>query len=65
MVVTVEISMYPFVEDFRDSIKEFIRKLELPRGAEICMVISAGKRDPNGIYGAQIRFAPSLFLFEV
>ena len=43
-----------------------VRKLlELPRGAEICMVISAGKRDPNGIYGAQIRFAPSLFLFEV
>ena len=27
MVTTVEISMYPFVENFRDLIKEFIDKL--------------------------------------
>jgi|TARA_B110000495_G_scaffold167807_1_gene154459 uncharacterized protein YqgV (UPF0045/DUF77 family) len=27
MVITVEISMYPFQEKFRDSIKDFIRKL--------------------------------------
>ena len=27
MVITVEISMYPFLEKFRDSIKDFIRKL--------------------------------------
>jgi len=43
-----------------------VRKLlKLPRGAEICMVISAGKRDAAGIYGEQMRFDPSLFLFEV
>lgn len=39
--------------------------LGLPRGAEICMVISAGKRAANGIYGKQIRFDRSLFVFEV
>ncbi len=43
-----------------------IRKLlELPRAAEVCMVISAGKRAENGIYGRQIRFDRSLFVFEV
>ncbi len=43
-----------------------IRKLlGLPRGAEVCMVISAGKRAENGIYGKQIRFDPSMFVFEV
>ena len=43
-----------------------VRKLlKLPRTAEICMVISAGKRAENGIYGQQVRFDPSLFLFEV
>lgn len=39
--------------------------LNLPRAAEVCMVISAGKRAPNGIYGPQFRFDKSLFLFEV
>jgi nitroreductase len=39
--------------------------LRLPRSAEVCMVISAGKRAENGIYGPQLRFDPSLFLFEV
>ena len=43
-----------------------IRKLlKLPRAAEICMVISAGKRAANGIYGRQLRFDKSLFVFEV
>lgn len=43
-----------------------IRKLlGLPRAAEICMVVSAGKRADNGIYGKQLRFDNSLFLFEV
>jgi nitroreductase len=43
-----------------------IRKLlQLPRGAEICMVVSAGKRAANGIYGPQLRFDKRLFLFEV
>lgn len=42
-----------------------IRKLlRLPRRAEICMVISAGKRAGNGVYGKQIRLDDSLFLFE-
>lgn len=43
-----------------------IRKLlRLPRAAEVCMVVAAGKRAENGIYGKQIRFDPSLFVFEV
>jgi nitroreductase len=43
-----------------------IRKLlKLPRAAEICMVVSAGKRAENGIYGQQIRFDKSLSVFEV
>ena len=45
--------------------KRIRRLLGLPRGAEICMVISAGKRADNGIYGHQIRFDKSLFVFEV
>ena len=43
-----------------------IRKLlKLPRSAEVSMVISAGKRATNGIYGRQVRFDKSLFVFEV
>lgn len=43
-----------------------VRKLfGLPRRAEICMVISAGKRADDRVYGKQIRFDSSLFLFEV
>lgn len=42
-----------------------VRKLlGLPRAAEICMVISAGKRAAKGVYGKQIRFDHSLFLHE-
>ena len=41
------------------------RLVNLPRGAEVCMIIAAGKRAPNGIYGEQIRFDKSLFVFEV
>lgn len=41
------------------------RLLALPRKAEICMVISAGKRASNGVYGKQVRFDDSLFVFEV
>ena len=29
--------------------------LNLPRKAQICMVIGAGKRDKKGVYGKQIR----------
>jgi nitroreductase len=41
------------------------RLLKLPRRAEICMVISAGRRAKRGIYGSRIRFDHSLFLHEV
>ncbi len=41
------------------------RLLKLPRAAEICMVISAGKRAEHGIYGPQLRFDKSQFVFEV
>ena len=39
--------------------------LEIPRTAEVCMVISAGKRAKHGIYDKQFRCDSSLFLFEV
>ena len=39
--------------------------LGLPRAAEVCMVISAGKRAEHGIYAKQFRFDESLFVFEV
>ncbi len=45
--------------------KRVKKLLQLPRGAEVCMVISAGKRAGNGVYGPQIRFDKSLFLFEI
>ena len=38
--------------------------LNLPRDARIVMVISAGQRAPNGVYGPQIRFDDSLFIKE-
>jgi nitroreductase len=39
--------------------------LGLPKAAEVCMVISAGKRSEQGIYDKQFRLDPSLFVFEV
>jgi len=39
--------------------------LGLPRSAEVCMVVSAGKRAENGIYDKQFRLDQSLFVFEV
>lgn len=42
-----------------------VRKiLGLPSDAIVVMVISAGKRAPNGIYGPRIRFDDSLFIKE-
>jgi nitroreductase len=38
--------------------------LRLGGSSTIVMVISVGKEDPAGIYGARIRLDPSLFLFE-
>lgn len=39
--------------------------LGLPRKAEVCMVVSVGKRAKHGIYAKQFRFDQSLFVFEV
>lgn len=39
--------------------------LGLPRAAEVCMVISAGKRAEHGVYMKQLRLDKSLFVFEV
>ena len=35
--------------------------LELPSRAEVCMVISAGKRTAKGIYGSRFRFERDTF----
>lgn len=43
-----------------------VRKLlGLPRGASVVMGISVGKRAPKGVYGPQVRFPSSQFIFEV
>ncbi|WP_186646277.1 nitroreductase family protein [Fluviispira vulneris] len=39
--------------------------LDLPSDAHVVMVIGAGKRSPNGIYGPRIRFERNLFIKEV
>jgi nitroreductase len=39
--------------------------LGLSSPAEISMVISAGKRAENGVYGKQIRFESKYFIHEV
>ena len=39
--------------------------LNLPRKAQICMVIGAGRRDPKGVYGKQFRFDNSFFIKEI
>ncbi|MCB0384124.1 MAG: nitroreductase family protein [Bdellovibrionales bacterium] len=41
------------------------RMLKLPRGAEVVMVISAGKRAPGGVYGPRIRFDREQFIKRV
>lgn len=45
--------------------KRIKKLLELPRGAQVCMVISAGKRAPEGVYGPRVRFDQNLFVHEV
>ena len=42
--------------------KKIKQLLELPKKAQICMVISAGKRAENGVYGNQLRFNSELFI---
>lgn len=39
--------------------------LGLPRKASIVMVISAGTRDKNAVYGPRVRFDQKQFIFEV
>ena len=39
--------------------------LKLPKKAQICMAISAGKRDNKGVYGKQLRFDNKIFIKEV
>ena len=38
--------------------------LKLPKDAVVTMIISAGKRASNGVYGPRIRMDKDLFLFE-
>jgi nitroreductase len=42
--------------------KQIKKLLNLPRRAQITMVISAGKRAENGVYGKQIRFDSDDFI---
>lgn len=43
-----------------------VRKLlGLPNAAKVCMVISAGKRGKNGVYGPRIRFDNAHFIHEL
>ena len=43
-----------------------VRKLlNLPKKAEICMVISAGKRADNGVFGPRLRMPSEDFIFKV
>jgi nitroreductase len=39
--------------------------LNLPRKAEICMVVSAGKRSDKGVFGPRVRMESEKFVFEV
>jgi len=41
------------------------RALDLPSDASVVMVVGAGKRASNGIYGPRIRFKEEQFIFEV
>lgn len=45
--------------------KRIKKLLGLSSPAEICMVISAGKRAENGVYGKQIRFNSEYFIHEI
>lgn len=39
--------------------------LGLPKKAEICMIVSAGKREDSGVYGPRVRFPREQFIFKV
>lgn len=39
--------------------------LNLPRGAEICMIVSVGKAKPEGVYGKRVRIPREEVIFEL
>ncbi|MFN8259440.1 MAG: nitroreductase family protein [Chitinophagales bacterium] len=41
------------------------RFLNLPRAAEICMIVSVGKAKPEGIYGRRVRLPREEVIFEL
>ena len=43
--------------------KAIARLLKLPRDAKVVMVISAGRRKPEGVYGARLRFPEGQSIF--
>ncbi len=45
--------------------KRIKKLLNLPKGAEVCMVVSAGKRASNGVYGKRLRLKSDNFIIEV
>ena len=45
--------------------KKISKLLKLPRSAEPCMIISAGKRSDNGVYGERVRFPREQFIKEI
>ena len=50
---------------WKEWILQELKLLGLTSPAEISMVISAGKRADNGVYGKQIRFESKYFIHEV
>ena len=42
--------------------KRIKKLLNLPKGAQICMVVSAGKRASNGVYGKRLRLNSKRFI---
>ncbi len=45
--------------------KRIKKLLNLSRGSEICMAVSAGKRAPNGIFSPRVRFDRNLFVKKI
>lgn len=45
--------------------KLIAKAIKMPAKSEVCMVISVGKRDKNGIYAPRMKFDDKLFIHEV
>ena len=45
--------------------KRVKKLLNLPKKAEVCMIISAGKRAENGVFTPRIRMKRDKFIFEI